>query len=166
LAHCEHIWRRFDKQKVVRLGMISPTSSPSFPLPNDKLISATAGTTSAATTPPSSEPFKAQDCETNVATPITTTTTATQPTDLEMAQQQESLLLYTLARQLEYYFSPQNLATDLYLRTLRDLNNGCVPVTILANFGKVRAGSGSKNHEQHGAAPGRVPHARHFASRQ
>jgi La domain len=77
-----------------------------------------------------------QDCETNV---ITTIAASTEPTDLEMAQQQESLLLYTLARQLEYYFSPQNLATDLYLRTLRDLNNGCVPVTILANFGKVRA---------------------------
>lgn len=44
-----------------------------------------------------------------------------------------------LARQLEYYFSEQNLATDTYLRTLRELNDGCVPVTILANFSKVKA---------------------------
>jgi La domain len=114
--------------------MLSPTSSSSFSLPDDQ--PATTGT-SATTLRSSEQPFNdAQDCETNVAATITT---ATEPTDLEVAQQQESLLLYTLARQLEYYFSPQNLATDLYLRTLRDLNNGCVPVTILANFGKVRA---------------------------
>lgn len=61
------------------------------------------------------------------------------PTEKELAQQQESLQLQTLARQLEYYFSKQNLATDTYLQTLRDLNDGCVPVTILANFCKVKA---------------------------
>lgn len=44
-----------------------------------------------------------------------------------------------LARQLEYYFSPQNLQSDTYLQTLRDLNDGCVPVSILANFTKVKA---------------------------
>jgi La domain len=44
-----------------------------------------------------------------------------------------------LARQLEYYFSPQNLQSDTYLQTLRELNDGCVPVSILANFTKVKA---------------------------
>jgi hypothetical protein len=43
-----------------------------------------------------------------------------------------------LARQLEYYFSPQNLLNDTYLQTLRELNDGCVPVSILANFSKVK----------------------------
>jgi hypothetical protein len=43
-----------------------------------------------------------------------------------------------LARQLEYYFSQQNLSKDTYLTTLCELNDGCVPLAILANFGKVR----------------------------
>ena len=44
-----------------------------------------------------------------------------------------------MARQIEYYLSPENLATDTYLQTLRQLNDGCVPVSILANFAKVKA---------------------------
>lgn len=43
-----------------------------------------------------------------------------------------------LARQLEYYFSEKNLSKDTYLQTLRRLNDGCVPVTILANFAMVK----------------------------
>ena len=42
-----------------------------------------------------------------------------------------------LAKQLEYYFSEQNLFKDTYLQTLRDLNDGCVPLLVLANFAKV-----------------------------
>jgi La domain len=44
-----------------------------------------------------------------------------------------------LARQVEYYFTKQNLSTDTYLQRLRELNDGCVPVSILASFGRVRA---------------------------
>lgn len=44
-----------------------------------------------------------------------------------------------LARQLEYYFSSQNLAVDTYLQTLRELNDGCVPISIIANFSKVKS---------------------------
>ena len=44
-----------------------------------------------------------------------------------------------LAQQLEYYFSVTNLSRDTYLATLRDLNAGYVPVSILAQFGKVQA---------------------------
>jgi hypothetical protein len=46
--------------------------------------------------------------------------------------------LRQLSRQLEYYFSSLNLSKDTYLRTLRELNDGYVPVTILANFAKVQ----------------------------
>lgn len=52
--------------------------------------------------------------------------------------QQQILVLSQLAKQLEYYFSQQNLANDPYLQTLRDLNDGCAPVSILANFTKVK----------------------------
>jgi La domain len=48
-------------------------------------------------------------------------------------------LYIALARQLEYYFSPQNLFHDTYLQTLRNLNDGCVPISIVANFAKVQA---------------------------
>jgi hypothetical protein len=44
-----------------------------------------------------------------------------------------------LAQQLEYYFSVTNLSRDTYLATLRDLNAGYVPVSILAQFKKVQA---------------------------
>jgi La domain len=52
--------------------------------------------------------------------------------------QHQPLVLNHLARQLEYYFSPHNLYKDTYLQTLMELNDGCVPVTILVNFTKVR----------------------------
>jgi hypothetical protein len=52
--------------------------------------------------------------------------------------QQQILVLTQLAKQLEYYFSQQNLVNDPYLQTLRDLNDGCAPVSILANFTKVK----------------------------
>jgi La domain len=47
-------------------------------------------------------------------------------------------VLNQLSRQLEYYFSTVNLSRDTYLRTLRELNDGYVPATILANFAKVQ----------------------------
>jgi hypothetical protein len=56
----------------------------------------------------------------------------------EVSQKHEFLVLQTLARQLEYYFSQQNLSKDTYVQTLRSLNDGCVPVTILASFAKVK----------------------------
>jgi La domain len=43
-----------------------------------------------------------------------------------------------LARQLEYYFSNVNLSSDTYLQTLRNLNDGYVPASILSNFAKIQ----------------------------
>jgi hypothetical protein len=54
-------------------------------------------------------------------------------------KEQRILTLQLLARQLEYYFSTTNLSRDTYLSTLRDLNDSYVPVSIIANFGKVQA---------------------------
>jgi len=48
-------------------------------------------------------------------------------------------ILRQLSKQLEYYFSVENLSKDTYLRTLRELNDGYVPASILANFAKVRS---------------------------
>eukprot|EP00934_Nitzschia_sp_Nitz4_P006445 Nitzschia sp. Nitz4//scaffold379_size13322//5353//7171//NITZ4_008978-RA/size13322-snap-gene-0.11-mRNA-1//1//CDS//3329549706//6435//frame0 len=48
-----------------------------------------------------------------------------------------SAVMERLARQVEYYFSTANLAKDTYVSTLRSLNDGYVPVSIIANFGKV-----------------------------
>lgn len=44
-----------------------------------------------------------------------------------------------LARQVEYYFSVANLSRDTYLSTLRGLNDGYAPLSIIANFGKVQS---------------------------
>ena len=49
-----------------------------------------------------------------------------------------SFMLSQLARQLEYYLSAKNLSKDTYVQTLRNLNDGCIPVSILANFTKVK----------------------------
>ena len=51
--------------------------------------------------------------------------------------QQVEYLCNTLARQLEYYFCTKNLLHDTYVQTLRSLNDGCVPISILVGFGKV-----------------------------
>jgi hypothetical protein len=55
-----------------------------------------------------------------------------------MVNQDDSILLSHLAHQLEYYFSEENLMRDTYLQTLRKLNDGCVPLSILADFAKVQ----------------------------
>ena len=59
----------------------------------------------------------------------------------ETPEQREQRILthQLLARQLEYYFSTANLSKDTYLSTLRDLNDGYVPLSIIANFAKVQA---------------------------
>eukprot|EP00536_Pseudo-nitzschia_multiseries_P005000 jgi/Psemu1/295747/fgenesh1_pm.90_\ len=54
-------------------------------------------------------------------------------------REQRIVTLKLLARQLEYYFSEANLSRDTYLSTLRDLNDSYVPISIIANFGKVQA---------------------------
>jgi len=46
--------------------------------------------------------------------------------------------LLQLARQLEYYFSRANLSKDTYVQTLRELNDGYVPISIVSNFAKVQ----------------------------
>ena len=47
------------------------------------------------------------------------------------------LLLSSLSRQLDYYFSQKNLSQDTYLKTIMELNSGHVPVSILSNFANV-----------------------------
>ena len=49
------------------------------------------------------------------------------------------MVLAQLARQLEYYFSQANLEKDTYVETLRQLNDGYVPVSILQRFSKVQS---------------------------
>mmetsp|Transcript_65834 Transcript_65834/g.189814 ORF Transcript_65834/g.189814 Transcript_65834/m.189814 type:complete len:517 (+) Transcript_65834:82-1632(+) len=49
-----------------------------------------------------------------------------------------AVVLERLARQVEYYFSTANLEKDTYVATLRSLNDGYVPISIIANFGKVK----------------------------
>ena len=55
------------------------------------------------------------------------------------APQYDDVILGQLARQLEYYFSQANLEKDTYVETLRQLNDGYVPVSILTRFSKVQA---------------------------
>ena len=49
-----------------------------------------------------------------------------------------AFMLTQLACQLEYYLSVKNLSKDTYVQTLRNLNDGCIPVSILASFTKVK----------------------------
>ncbi len=52
-------------------------------------------------------------------------------------------LITALTKQLQYYFSPQNLEKDTYLNTIMQLNSGFVPVSILINFANVNRIIGS-----------------------
>lgn len=86
---------------------------------------------------------------TTIDSTTTVTTTVVVPPAEEVAtkieeetpeQKEQRILTHKmLARQLEYYFSTANLSRDTYLSTLRDLNDSYVPVSIIANFGKVQA---------------------------
>jgi len=57
----------------------------------------------------------------------------------ELEEERANTMHQLLARQLEYYFSTANSDKDTYLSTLRSLNDGYVPLSIIANFGKVQA---------------------------
>jgi hypothetical protein len=46
--------------------------------------------------------------------------------------------IYQLSNQLEYYFSPQNLTNDTYMKSVMQMNSGYVPISILANFSNVK----------------------------
>lgn len=72
-------------------------------------------------------------------TRVTNSNTSSETASLPDEQEQQDALLSLLARQLEYYFSPTNLAHDTYLQTLQSLNDGHVPISIVANFAKVQA---------------------------
>lgn len=82
---------------------------------------------------------------TTIDATTTATTTVVVPPALKQHEEtpedreQRILTHQLLARQLEYYFSTTNLSRDTYLSTLRDLNGSYVPVSIIANFGKVQA---------------------------
>ena len=75
--------------------------------------------------------------------PSATTTTRSRPCSSSSSSssmtEPPSPSLIQLARQVEYYFSVSNLTTDTYIRTLRSLNDGYVPMSIIANFAKVLA---------------------------
>lgn len=57
--------------------------------------------------------------------------------------EQNDELHAALTKQLQYYFSPQNLAKDTYLNTIMELNSGYVPVSILVHFANVNRIIGS-----------------------
>jgi len=74
-------------------------------------------------------------------TPTTSDTASSSSTlnDEPESLQYDDTILTQLARQLEYYFSQANLEKDTYVETLRNLNDGYVPVSILQRFQKVQA---------------------------
>ena len=80
------------------------------------------------------------DASTTVTTTVVVPPSASEPQNgMPGEKEQRKLTHQLLARQLEYYFSTANLSKDTYLSTLRDLNDSYVPVSIIANFGKVQA---------------------------
>mmetsp|Transcript_21614 Transcript_21614/g.23132 ORF Transcript_21614/g.23132 Transcript_21614/m.23132 type:complete len:665 (-) Transcript_21614:326-2320(-) len=84
----------------------------------------------------------ASDEAATVTISSTSTTAAATPTEEEETPEKRNQRILThqlLAGQLEYYFSVTNLSRDTYLSTLRELNDGYVPLSIIANFGKVQA---------------------------
>lgn len=91
-------------------------------------------------TPPSIEvePSSAPETKTPEVTPDEAPESGSVPQSPQQAPPVSEDTLNQLSRQLEYYFSTVNLSRDTYLRTLRDLNDGYVPATILANFAMVQ----------------------------
>lgn len=47
-------------------------------------------------------------------------------------------LINQLSNQLEYYFSPQNLASDTYMKSVMQMNSGFIPISFLAKFSNVK----------------------------
>ena len=92
---------------------------------NDLKVSDETDTTKTASTPPSSSD--------------TASSSSTLNDEHESPHQYDDSTMQQLARQLEYYFSKANLEKDTYVETLRQLNDGYVPVSILQRFSKVQA---------------------------
>jgi hypothetical protein len=92
-----------------------------------------------------SSPPPSSTCETKTGTSdsiesnrTTSSSTIGSESGLALSEAREAVLRQ-LALQLEYYFSTANLSKDTYVETLRSLNDGYAPVSIIANFGKVRS---------------------------
>jgi len=49
----------------------------------------------------------------------------------------QASLLSAIGRQVEYYFSQENLVRDIYLRNNMN-SSGWIPLTIIANFNRLR----------------------------
>jgi hypothetical protein len=86
----------------------------------------------------------------NPSVTTATTTVVVPETRMEVVGPLDPAQIRALSRQLEHYFSSTNLAKDTYLQTLRELNDGCVPVKILAGFAKIKAilGGGDSDAEE------------------
>jgi La domain len=140
-----------------------PQSSPESTM-NGVVATSTVTTPSATTTAPSStspvvtsedsgnmrpEEDGKQKCQQQASQEAVTD--ATKGEAASAVTSHDALVLTQLARQLEYYFSRQNLAKDTYVQTLRQLNSGCVPVAILANFSKVKLLLSSSTTSEEGA---------------
>lgn len=50
----------------------------------------------------------------------------------------DDFLLQQLQQQIDFYFSPENLCRDEYLRTILYQNNGAVPVEVIASFPMIK----------------------------
>ncbi|XP_066576255.1 la-related protein 1B isoform X1 [Amia ocellicauda] len=59
-------------------------------------------------------------------------------TGVQMYPVDESLLKEYIKRQIEYYFSPENLERDFFLRRKMD-ENGFLPISLIASFHRVQA---------------------------
>jgi hypothetical protein len=92
-----------------------------------------------------SSPPPSSTCETKTGTSHIIESNGTSPSSTTGSERGSALseakeaLLRQVALQLEYYFSTANLSKDTYVETLRSLNDGYAPVSIIANFGKVRS---------------------------
>jgi La domain len=80
---------------------------------------------------------------TTTATTVTTATPqqASPPHPMMNSSPIEAIrtLISRLRLQIEYYFSPANMARDIFLRNVMASNDGSVPVNVIAGFPKIRA---------------------------
>jgi hypothetical protein len=111
---------RFEMKHQETLASVNMTA-----VLNDVKVADETDTTKTGSTPPSSSD--------------TASSSSTLNDEPESPHQYDDGSLQQLARQVEYYFSIANLEKDTYVETLRQLNDGCVPVSILQRFSKVQA---------------------------
>ncbi|XP_057794998.1 la-related protein 1A-like [Salvia miltiorrhiza] len=88
-------------------------------------------------TPTPTPPLPLPYCINYTTPPLHPPSNSLPPPSLSPISQEEDLR-HKILKQIEYYFCDDNLATDVHLKDQMDIDNGWVPIELIARFNRIK----------------------------